>query len=86
MNRPPAEVYFGGRLPRESQVGPPVIVMVQPSADHPPGVLAAAQFLKVNRLVLQRPPESLDEAIVHPPPLAVHVRILVNVITDSGSR
>ena len=75
MSRPPGEVDFGGRLSREGQVGPPVIVMVQPSADHPPGVVAAAQFLKVNRLVLQRPPESLDEAIVYPPPVGCELLI-----------
>ena len=68
VGRPPGEVDFGGRLSREGQVRPPVIVMVQPRTDHPTGVVATAQFLQVNRLVLQRPPESLDERLsIHRP-------------------
>ena len=42
-------------------MGPLGVVEVDPFADNPFGLEAIRQFVEVNRLVFERPPESLDE-------------------------
>ena len=69
---PAAEVHLGRRPAAEGQVGAPVVV-IQQGSDQPPGVVSADDLLQINGLVLQRPPQTLDEPVVHPPGLAVQV-------------
>ena len=53
-------------------MGPLGVVEVDPFADNPFGLEAIRQFVEVNRLVFERPPESLDEDVVHAAAPAVH--------------
>ena len=53
-------------------MGPLGVVEVDPFADDPFGLEAIGQFVEVNRLVFERPPESLDEDVIHAAAPAVH--------------
>ena len=48
------------------------VVEADPFADHPPCHEAVRQFVQIDRLVLERPPEALDEDVVHVAALAIH--------------
>ena len=53
-------------------MGPLGVVEPDPFADDPLGVEAVGQFVQVNRLVLERAPQSLNEDVVHAPAAPVH--------------
>jgi hypothetical protein len=58
------EVDHGGRLSAMGGVGPLMIVEGDPSADAIPGVRAGLPSTQIYALILQRPPETLDEDVV----------------------
>ncbi len=66
------EASLRRRVPLQRQMGAPVVVVVQPRGDHPAGVATADRFLRADGLALRRPPQTLDEPVVNPPPPAVH--------------
>ena len=53
-------------------MGPLGVVEPDPFADDPLGVEAVGQLVQVNRLVLERAPQSLNEDVVHAPAAPVH--------------
>ena len=69
---PPREAALRGRPSRQRQVRAPMVVLVQPRADFAARIVATDQLLQVHRLVLQRPPQPLDEPVVGPAASAVH--------------
>jgi len=46
-------------------MGPLGVVEADPLADDPFGLEAVGQLMQVDRLVFERPPQALDEDIVH---------------------
>ena len=53
-------------------MGPLGFVEGHPLIDHPLGLEAVGEVVQVDRLVLHRSPETLDEDVVEPAPPAVH--------------
>ncbi len=53
-------------------MGPLGVVEAYPLADDPFGPEAVGEFVQVDRLVFERPPQALDEDIVHTPAPAIH--------------
>ena len=48
-------------------MGPLGVVEVDPLADDPLGPEAIRQFVQIDRLVFERPPQAFDEDVVHAP-------------------
>lgn len=48
------------------------VVERHPFADHPPGLEAVGDFFEIDRFLLERPPEPLNEDVVHAPAPTVH--------------
>ena len=53
-------------------MGPDGVVEVDPLADDPFRLEAVGQLVQLDRLVFERPPQPLDEDVVHAPAPAVH--------------
>ena len=60
-HRLPGAVGLGRGPISEGGVGPLGVVEADPVADDPLGLEAVGQFVQVDRLVFERPPEPLDE-------------------------
>ena len=65
-------VGFSRRSPAQRRVGTRATVELDPLADHSLGFEAVREFVQVNRFVLQRAPESLDEHVVQITTATVH--------------
>ena len=52
---------------RQGRNGPLGVVEVDPLADDPLGPEAIRQFVQIDRLVFERPPQAFDEDVVHAP-------------------
>src|SRR3954447_12743702 len=70
--RPPVEVGLIGRGPVKARMGPAPIVEGEVPADRGAGRADGVVGPQVNLLVLDRPPQALDEDVVAPRALAVH--------------
>jgi len=53
-------------------MGPLGVVEVDPLADDPLGPEAIRQFVQIDRLVFERPPQAFDEDVVHAPAPTIH--------------
>ena len=71
-HRPGAESPAVETDPALSDVDPPFVVKSDPFGDAARGFAAVGVALEVNVLILQRPPQPLDEDVVHPAAAAVH--------------
>ena len=65
-------------------MGPLGVVEVDPLADDPFGREAVGQLVQVDRLVFQRPPQPLDEDVVHAAAATVHGDAHAGVFEDAG--
>ena len=65
-------------------MGPLGVVKLDPLADDPLGPEAVGQLVQVDRLVLERPPEALDEDVVHAAAPAVHGDGDIRVLERAG--
>ena len=68
----------------EGGMGPFSVVEVDPLADDAFGLEAVSQLVQVNRLVFERPPEALDEDVVHAPAPTIHGDRDTRVPEDTG--
>ena len=70
--RPLPVVALRRRAAAECRVRPAARLERHPLPDHPPRRPAVGQLVQVDRLVLQRPPQPLDEHVVHASAAAIH--------------
>ncbi len=61
IHGPPGPVGLGRRSTAKGGMGPLGVVEVDPRADDPFGVEAVGELVQVDRLVLERAPEALDD-------------------------
>ncbi len=61
IHRPPGPVGLGRRPAGKGGMGPGGVVEVDPLADDPFGPEAVGSLVQLDRLVLERPPEALDD-------------------------
>ena len=67
-----APIDIARRSTVERRVRAHIVVKVEPGADHVLCIASIGQFVQVHRLVLQRPPQPLDEDVVEIAAAAVH--------------
>ena len=67
-----APIDIARRSTVERRVRAHIVVKVEPGADHALCIASIGQFVQVHRLVLQRPPQPLDEDVVEIAAAAVH--------------
>ena len=67
-----APIDIARRSTVERRVRAHIVVKVEPGVDHALCIASIGQFVQVHRLVLQRPPQPLDEDVVEIAAAAVH--------------
>lgn len=53
-------------------MGPFGVVEGHPFSDHPSGLEAIGDFFEIDRFLLERPPQTLDEDVVHASTAPIH--------------
>ena len=65
-------------------MGPFAVIKIHPIPNDPFGREAVGQFVEINRLEFQRPPQPLDEDVVHAATATIHGDAHAGVLEDGG--